>query len=82
MWWSVHAPLQSAILTTEQLERAFKSVLQQSEEYRSPVIWMSAEMQHRYRCLLVRDYWKEAYREFRMFRTCCERGWLNGAYGP
>lgn len=72
-WWSV-VPPPMGVLTVENLQEGYKRI--QEEGWVPPVLWMHPVAAHYYRCVLARMYWKHAYREFRMFRTACEKGWL------
>ena len=65
-----------SVLTLESLERGFREAAK--IEYHSPVFHLHPRVLHYYNCLMAREYWKQAYREWRMFRTAAERGWLNG----
>jgi hypothetical protein len=74
-WWKGGPVASSAVLTVEALQEAFMRV--REEGYTSPMFYLDPKAAHYYRCVLARAYWKREYREWRMFRTACERGWLN-----
>lgn len=69
-WWSVIPPA-AGVFTPESMERGWSA-----NEARSPMMFLPPRVADYYRKMLVRMRWKEMYREWRMFRTACEKGWL------